>query len=136
MKYHIHHLSCFDNQVRGLDKKGKELVKEALGKMRDGETARDTISDDGTIRLILAGTGVDKSAIGLGMLEFNLTGHWRIFAYKTGPWTKTTEVKDKFGKPAKGVEALKTVYDGTYWPVKIGHLESGRCKEPAPNALG
>ena len=131
MKYHIHRLSCFDAQVHSLNTSGKETVKEVLRKMRDGEGPRDAIDDDGTIKKILSGTGVDKSKIGSGVLEFNLTGHWRIFAYKTGPWVKTTELKDKFGKAVTGAEAIKNIYDGTYWPVKIGHLEASRCITPS-----
>jgi hypothetical protein len=130
MKYHIHHLSCFDYQVNALNKSGQDTVKEVLRKMRDGEGARDTVSDEGTIEKILAGTGIDKKKVGPGILEFNLTGHWRIFAYKTGPWTKTVQLKDKYGKVIPHSEAVAEVYDGTYWPVKIGHLESNRCVTP------
>lgn len=135
MPFHIHHLSCFDAQVIGLNESGKNAVKEALGKMRDGCDARDTIDDAGKIAQILAGTGITKEQIGTGILEFNLTGHWRIFAYKTGPWTRQKQVKDKYGKVVPGGGVTTTVFDGTYWPVKIGHLESGRCKVPASRAL-
>jgi hypothetical protein len=133
--YHIHHLSCFDAQVVGLNESGKTAVKEALGKMRDGCDARDTIDDSGTIALILSGTGITKEQIGAGILEFNLTGHWRIFAYKTGPWSKEKKLKDKYGKEIPGGATITTVYNGTYWPLKIGHLESGRCKTPSGGAL-
>lgn len=132
MKYHIHHLSCFDYQVNGLNADGQKIVKEKLAEIRDGaESPRDTIDDKApALGWILSGTGIDKKKIGLGMLEFNLTSHWRIFAYKTGPWTKTKVIKDKFGKPVKSAAALQTVYDGTYWPVKIGHLENNGLAEP------
>lgn len=134
MKYHIHHLSCFDAQVVGLNASGKNAVKQALAKMRDGETARDTIDDKDTINQILSGTGIPRDRIGPGLLEFNLTGRWRVFCYKTGPWTRTTVVKDKFGKEVPNA-ALATTYDGTYWLLKIGHLESKRCITPSSTAL-
>ena len=120
--------------VTALNESGKNAVKEALGKMKAGEAARDTIDDKNTIAQILAGTGITKDKIGPGLLEFNLTGHWRIFAYKTGKWEKTIAIKDKFGKPIPNCEPLKQIYEGTYWPVKIGHLEANRCITPS-NAL-
>lgn len=133
MRYQIHHLSCFDHQVNGLNEEGQKIVKEKLAEIRDGaESPRDTIGSTApALNWILSGTGITKDKIGLGMLEFNLTSKWRIFAYKTGPWTKTTTVKDKHGKPVKSAAALQTVYDGTYWPVKIGHLENNGLAEPS-----
>lgn len=136
MPFQIHHLSCFDAQVVNLDEAGKGYVKEALSKMRNGEAHRDTVEDKNTIDSILAGTGITRAKAGDKIFEFNLTGHWRIFAYKTGAWTRTTPVTDKYGNAVPNVPPAKFEFDGTWWPVKIGHLENNRCMMPSSRQLG